>query len=50
MSSIWLAEATSRVGAVVGGRATYEAARHWGDKNARGLRGEWRLANAVRKA
>ena len=29
----WLAEATSRVGAVVGGRWTYEAARHWGDEN-----------------
>ena len=26
-----------RVGAVVGGRATYEAARHWGDKNPWGL-------------
>lgn len=33
----WLAEAVSRVGAVVGGRATYEAARHWGDKNPWGL-------------
>ena len=33
----WLAEVTSRVGAVVGGRATYEAARHWGDKNPWGL-------------
>ena len=33
----WLAEVTSRVGAVVGGRATYEAARHWGDQN------PWRL-------
>jgi dihydrofolate reductase len=29
----WLAQVTSRVGAVVGGRWTYEAARHWGDKN-----------------
>jgi dihydrofolate reductase len=29
----WLAGVTSRVGAVVGGRGTYEAARHWGDKN-----------------
>jgi dihydrofolate reductase len=29
----WLAEVTSRVGAVVGGRWTYEAARHWGDEN-----------------
>jgi dihydrofolate reductase len=29
----WLAEVTSRVGAVVGGRGTYEAARRWGDEN-----------------
>jgi dihydrofolate reductase len=29
----FLAETTSRIGAVVGGRWTYEAARHWGDKN-----------------
>jgi dihydrofolate reductase len=34
---VWLAEAMSRVGAVVGGRGTYEAARHWGDKNPWGL-------------
>ncbi len=33
----WLAEATSRVGAVVGGRWTYEAARHWGGQNPWGL-------------
>jgi dihydrofolate reductase len=33
----WLAEAISRVGAVVGGRWTYEAARHWGDENPWGL-------------
>jgi dihydrofolate reductase len=33
----WLAEVTSRVGAVVGGRGTYEAARHWGDENPWGL-------------
>jgi dihydrofolate reductase len=33
----WLAEAVSRVGAVVGGRGTYEAARHWGDTNPWGL-------------
>jgi dihydrofolate reductase len=33
----WLADATSRVGAVVGGRWTYEAARHWGDENPWGL-------------
>ena len=33
----WLAEATSRVGAVVAGRWTYEAARHWGGENPWGL-------------
>jgi dihydrofolate reductase len=33
----WLQEAISRVGAVVGGRWTYEAARHWGDENPWGL-------------
>jgi dihydrofolate reductase len=33
----WLAEAITRVGAVVGGRGTYEAARHWGDENPWGL-------------
>jgi dihydrofolate reductase len=33
----WLTEVTSRVGAVVGGRGTYEAARHWGDENPWGL-------------
>jgi dihydrofolate reductase len=33
----WLAEAMSRVGAVVCGRGTYEAARHWGDENPWGL-------------
>jgi dihydrofolate reductase len=33
----WLAEVMSRVGAVVGGRATYEAAEHWGDQNPWGL-------------
>jgi dihydrofolate reductase len=33
----WLEEAISRVGAVVAGRWTYEAARHWGDEN------PWRL-------
>jgi dihydrofolate reductase len=33
----WLAQASSRLGAVVGGRGTYEAARHWGDKNPWGL-------------
>jgi dihydrofolate reductase len=29
----WLAEAMERVGAVVGGRWTYEAAEHWGGRN-----------------
>jgi dihydrofolate reductase len=29
----WLEDVMSRNGAVVAGRSTYEAARHWGDKN-----------------
>jgi len=29
----WLAEAMSRIGAVVSGRWTYEAANHWGGEN-----------------
>jgi dihydrofolate reductase len=33
----WLEKAMARIGAVVAGRATYEAAEHWGDKNAWGL-------------
>jgi dihydrofolate reductase len=33
----WLADVSSRLGAVVGGRWTYEAARHWGDENPFGL-------------
>jgi dihydrofolate reductase len=33
----WLAEAIGKVGAVVGGRWTYEAAEHWGDANPWGL-------------
>ena len=33
----WLAEATSRAGAIVGGRGTYEAAGRWGDENPWGL-------------
>jgi dihydrofolate reductase len=33
----WLESVTSKVGAVVGGRGTYEAARHWGDENPWGL-------------
>jgi dihydrofolate reductase len=33
----WLAETMDRIGAVVSGRWTYEAARHWGDQNPWGL-------------
>lgn len=33
----WLREAMSGLGAVVGGRWTYEAAEHWGDQNPWGL-------------
>jgi dihydrofolate reductase len=33
----WLQDVRSRIGAVVCGRWTYEAARHWGDKNPSGL-------------
>ena len=33
----WLSDAISRIGATVAGRWTYEAARHWGDKNPWGL-------------
>jgi dihydrofolate reductase len=33
----WLEETMQRVGAVVAGRFTYEAAEHWGDKNPWGL-------------
>ena len=33
----WLSEEISRVGAVVGGRWTYEAAGHWGGENPWGL-------------
>ncbi len=33
----WLAETVSTVGAVVGGRWTYEAAGHWGDENPWGM-------------
>jgi dihydrofolate reductase len=33
----WLEQAMQRIGAVVGGRWTYEAARHWGDENPWGL-------------
>jgi dihydrofolate reductase len=33
----WLGDMMSRLGAVVGGRWTYEAARHWGDENPWGL-------------
>ena len=33
----WLGEVMSRIGAVVSGRWTYEAAKHWGDENPWGL-------------
>ena len=33
----WLKETMKRLGAVVSGRATYEAAGHWGDENPWGL-------------
>jgi dihydrofolate reductase len=33
----WLEQMMGRIGAVVGGRWTYEAARHWGDENPWGL-------------
>src|SRR3954453_6733330 len=33
----WLNEVSAKIGAVVGGRWTYEAARHWGDENPWGL-------------
>jgi dihydrofolate reductase len=33
----WLREAMATLGAVVGGRWTYEAAEHWGDENPWGL-------------
>jgi len=33
----WLAEVVERIGAVVSGRWTYEAARHWGGENPWGL-------------
>jgi dihydrofolate reductase len=33
----WLADAMASLGAVVGGRWTYEAAGHWGDENPWGL-------------
>jgi len=33
----WLAQATANLGAVIAGRYTYEAARHWGDRNPWGV-------------
>jgi dihydrofolate reductase len=33
----WLGQMMERLGAVVGGRWTYEAARHWGDRNPFGV-------------
>src|ERR1700694_3228131 len=35
--AVWLAHVTSMIGAVVGGRRTYEAAGHWGGQNPWGL-------------
>lgn len=34
---VWVEEAMARVGAVVAGRWTYEAAEHWGDANPWGM-------------
>jgi dihydrofolate reductase len=33
----WISDTMARIGAVVGGRWTYEAGDHWGDKNPWGL-------------
>jgi dihydrofolate reductase len=33
----WLAHVTTTIGAVVGGRGTYEASEHWGDENPWGM-------------
>jgi len=33
----WISEKFGRAGAIVGGRTTYEASRHWGDKNPFGV-------------
>lgn len=33
----WLSQATSSLGAVIAGRGTYEAARHWGERNPWGV-------------
>lgn len=33
----WLDESMARLGAVIGGRTTYEAAEHWGDTNPWGV-------------
>ena len=35
--AVWLESVMGRLGAVVGGRYTYEASGHWGDKNPWGL-------------
>jgi dihydrofolate reductase len=37
VDAAYLSETTGRIGAVVGGRWTYEAADHWGDQNPWGL-------------
>jgi dihydrofolate reductase len=31
--AVWFKETQARFGAIVGGRYTYDAARHWGDRN-----------------
>ena len=35
--AVWLSEMIGSMGAVVGGRSTYEASGHWGDKNPWGV-------------
>lgn len=35
--AVWFAEMAEKIGAVVSGRNTYEAARHWGDRNPWGV-------------
>ena len=35
--AVWFGEAMTNIGAVIGGRWTYEAAEHWGDSNPFGV-------------
>ena len=35
--AVWLEDVVSKIGAVVAGRRTYEAANHWGDENPWGI-------------